>query len=158
MKVHLFNFLLLITVLGCLCITLSRSAPEARPVSQLQRAFVTVAPAPTPHPIDAYRQSRTLRRQETLSALEALLTAQDTQLSTAAQAQIQALASAAETEAKVEGLLLGLGYEKSVCILDGGTVTLFTQPAVADADTAAVLQSAADLCRVSTENVQLLVP
>ena len=158
MKVHLFNLLLLITVGGCLYITLSSAAPEAQPVSELHRAFVTLQPTATPHPIDFYRQSRTAQRAENLQALQTLMGSGAPSLAQAAREALLSQSAASEMEQKVEGMLAGMGYEKSVCVFQNNTVTLFTQPAVAEEDAAFVLQSAADICQVEKENVQLLSP
>ena len=89
MKVHMFNLLLLVIVGGCLFITLSGSAPEAKPVSSLHQAFVTVAPSPSPHPVDAYRQDRNRQRSENLQALEGLLSSADEQLQQTARRSLK---------------------------------------------------------------------
>lgn len=158
MKVHLFNLLLLITVGGCLYLTIAQSAPEAKPVTTLRQAIVPVTPSPSPHPIDAYHAARSLQRSQALAALEALLSSPDAAVQAQAREEIARLCTAAETESKVEGMLLGMGYEKCVCILDEETVLLFTEPITEAEEAAAVLQAAGQACHVPAQQVQLLVP
>lgn len=158
MRIHLFNLLLLITVGGCLFITLSQAAPEAQPVSTLHQTFVTNPPIVTPHPVDAYRQARDHRRTEQQRALEALLSCDDETLHPAARQALLDQAAAAETETKVEGMLTGMGYEKSVCVYRDSSISLFLCPTASPEHIPLLLQSAADICRVTAEQVQLLVP
>lgn len=158
MKVHMFNLLLLVIVGGCLFITLSGSAPETQPVSSLHQAFVTVAPSPSPHPVDAYRQDRNRQRSENLQALEGLLTVPDEQLQQTARQALLSQSAAAEMETKVEGMLAGMGYERSVCVYQTDSISLFLCPTASPEHIPLVLQSAADICQVSKEHVQFLVP
>ena len=158
MRIHLFNLLLLITVGGCLFITLSQAAPEAQPVSTLHQAFVTVSPAVTPHPVDVYRQARNQQRAESQRALESLLSSDDQSLQQAARQALLEQSSAAGLETETEGMLAGMGYEKSVCVYREGSVSLFLSPTAAPEHIPLLLQSAADICHVAKEQVQLLVP
>ena len=158
MKVHVFNLLLLVIVGGCLFITLSGSAPEAKPVSSLHQAFVTVAPSPSPHPVDVYRQDRNRQRSENLQALEGLLTGPGEQLQQTARQALLSQSAAAEMETKVEGMLAGMGYERSVCVYQTDSISLFLCPTASPEHIPLLLQSAADICRVPKEKVQLLVP
>lgn len=158
MKTHLFHFLLLVTVLGCLVITLRQSSPESQPLPQLQQAFVPVQPSPSPHPIDAYRQQRTAARREMLSALETLLQSGSEAIRSQAEAETLSLQKAVETELMVEGMLAGIGHEMAVCAVQGNALYIFTTAALSNEEADRVLQTAAEWSQINRENIRLMVP
>lgn len=158
MKTHLFNLLLLLTVAGCLCITLRRPE-QADPLPALmQGAFITVSPTVTPHPLDSYRNERQAQLQALQSALPSLPQTPDDALYFALQKQLLALQKKADTEARVEGALRAMGIEKCTCILQEDSLLLFATPFPPQAQLPSVLQLAADLAGLSPENVHLMAP
>lgn len=158
MKVHLFNLLLLFTVAGCLFITLSQSAPEARPIANMGHAFITLSPSATPPPLDAYQEKRTaLRRQETES-LSLLSASGDPSMQSAAENALLSLQEKAEKELKTEGMICAMGYEKAVCILQENALLIFAQPSLSDDHRMVILQSAAEICGILPEQVHLMAP
>lgn len=156
MKVHLFNFFLLLTVGGCLFITLSQATPESTPIAKLEQAFIPVSPSP--HPIDAYRTQREYQRKQEADSLSLLSQSADAALGQTAEEALLSLQMQSEKELMVEGVLAGMGYGKSVCVLQNNTLSIFTSPAVSKEDAAIILQKAAEICLLPLENMQLMVP
>lgn len=158
MKVHFFNLLLLITVAGCLCITLSQSSPEARPIANLNQAFITVAPTVTPHPLDAYRAQREKQRIREEKSLSALMQSSEGEMASAARETLLSLQRQMEMELQTEGVLSSMGYERAVCILQGKNLFLFTEETVSEKHLPLLLQAAAEICSLSPEQVHWMVP
>lgn len=157
MKVHAFNLLLLLTVAICLCITLSRSTPEERPAANMHQAFITLSPAATPHPLDAYRTAREAQRALEMESLAALC-APEYDMQPIARETLLSLQTKMERELQTEGMLAGLGYERAVCVLTEDTLSIFTEKTLSEKHLPLILQSAGEICQIPTENVHWVVP
>lgn len=158
MRVHLFNFLLLLTVAGCLFITLSQSAPEAQTSARILPSFITLTPSATPHPLDAYQEKRAAQRSKEQESLALLAQSNDPSLQTAAEKALLSLQEKAEKERQAEGLLLGMGYERALCILQETELMIFASPALSDAHQQIIFQSAAEICGILPQQVHLMAP
>lgn len=158
MKEKILNALLILVVLLCLGITLSSRPPETEPALSMESPFVSAAPSPTLHPLDACRKERDAQRKEAEKSLAWLSQDAASGLQPQAQAALLSLQETTNTETAAESLLTAMGYEKNVCILQKDGMLLFTEPAVKKADVMPIIQSAADLSGLPAEKIRLMVP
>lgn len=156
MKERLFHGLLIVIVAICVAVTLTQKktvTPAPLPLSE-----ALVAPTASPHPMDAYHALRSRQYTESVQSLSLLIDDPDSGLQAEAEKSLLALQQERTVTQQLEGILTGMGYEKSLCVLQQNTLFIFTEPAVREKDVAVVLQAAADFSSLQKENIRLMIP
>lgn len=158
MKQRLFNCILLLVVIASLIITLFSKGAESSAPPALSGAFVPVPSSPTPHPIDAYKTEREQQHQQTVETLLPLADEPSSPLHESAKTTLLSLQKERDSIKRIEGMLLGMGYERALCVMQQADILLFTVPKAKEGDIPLILQSAADISGCKRENIRLMVP
>lgn len=157
MKDKILNVLLLLTVAAALILTLAQGDSGEGPPGLAIQSVPTLAPAPTAHPIDAYRARRAETRAQEQGLLRALVQSQETAPETRALAEKQLLeiTENLETELAVEAALAAQGYGQALCVARAGGLTICLAQELTERQAALIVDLARAASGVAKENIRI---